>query len=195
MVPNACRRARLATLRESVVGIVKSLFGSGLAGVGSVGTVALPNGAQKLRIYPGAGRHEPSERCQDRKSLEGRPHRFRAGISPGQLFAERGVVSLWLSMTPPQAQPKFQLVNTPDYRESYANSVQIRVNLWDFFLMFGTVNQTSPDNVLIHNFQGVYLSPQQAKALLNILTQNISQYEATFGEIKLEPHGQTGAIQ
>lgn len=98
-------------------------------------------------------------------------------------------------MTPPQAQPKFQLVNTPDYRESYANSVQIRVNLWDFFLMFGTVNQTTPEHVQIHNFQGVYLSPQQAKALLNILTQNISQYESTFGEIKLEPHGQTGAIQ
>jgi flagellar protein FlaG len=98
-------------------------------------------------------------------------------------------------MTPTQAAPKFQLVNTPDYRESYANSVQIRVNLWDFFLMFGTVNQSSPDSVLIHNFQGVYISPQQAKALLNVLTQNISQYEATFGEIKLEPQGQTSAIQ
>lgn len=107
----------------------------------------------------------------------------------------RRYVTMDVSMTPPQAQPKFQLVNTPDYRESYANSVQIRVNLWDFFLMFGTVNQSTPDNVLIHNFQGVYLSPQQAKALFNILTQNISQYESTFGEIKLEPHGPTGAIQ
>ena len=96
----------------------------------------------------------------------------------------------------PQGQPKFQLVNTPDYREAYANSVQIRVNLWDFFLMFGTVNQSAPDSVMIHNFQGVYLSPQQAKALLNVLTQNISQYEGTFGEIKLEPQGQIGgAIQ
>ena len=51
------------------------------------------------------------------------------------------------------------VINTPDYRESYANSVQIRVNLWDFFLMFGTVNQTAPDSVTIHNFQGVYVSP------------------------------------
>ena len=94
-----------------------------------------------------------------------------------------------------QPAPKIQLVNTPEYRENYANSVQIRVNLWDFFLMFGTVNQTSPDAVTIHNFQGVYLSPQQAKALLNVLTQNISQYEATFGEIKLEPHpGKPGAV-
>jgi hypothetical protein len=98
-------------------------------------------------------------------------------------------------MTPSQGSPKFQLTNTADYREHYANSVQIRVNLWDFFLMFGTVNQTAPENVVIHNFQGIYLSPQQAKALLNILTQNISQYEATFGEIKLEAHGASGPIQ
>ena len=93
-------------------------------------------------------------------------------------------------MTPSQPQPKIQLSNTNDYRESYANSVQVRVNLWDFILMIGTINQTSPDAVSIYNFQGVYLSPQQAKALFNVLQQNISQYEATFGEIKLEPQGQ-----
>lgn len=93
-------------------------------------------------------------------------------------------------MTPSQPQPKIQLSNSNDYREGYANSVQVRVNLWDFFLMFGTINQTSPDAVSIYNFQGVYLSPQQAKALFNVLQQNISQYEATFGEIRLEPQGQ-----
>ena len=83
--------------------------------------------------------------------------------------------------------PKIQLENTSEYRESYANSIQVRANLWDFFLLFGTLNQTGPDSVQIHNFQGIYLSPQQAKALLNIMQQNISQYESTFGEIKLEP--------
>lgn len=97
-------------------------------------------------------------------------------------------------MTPTHPQPKIQLSNREDYRESYANSVQVRVNLWDFFLMFGTVNQTSPDAVSIANFQGVYLSPQQAKALLNVLQQNITQYEATFGEIRLEPQGQQGPV-
>ena len=80
-------------------------------------------------------------------------------------------------------------MNSPEYRESYANSVQVRVNLWDFFLSFGIISQTAPDSVSIHNFQGVYLSPQQAKALYNVLHQNVTQYEATFGEIKLEPHG------
>ena len=97
-------------------------------------------------------------------------------------------------MTTPQP-PHIQLVKAPEYRENYANSVQVRVNLWDFFLSFGVINQTAPDAVAIHNFQGIYLSPQQAKALLNVLTQNLSQYEATFGEIKLEPHAQVSAIQ
>jgi len=91
--------------------------------------------------------------------------------------------------------PKIQLINTPDYREDYANSVQVRVNLWDFFLMFGRVNQTAPDNVAIHNFQGIYLSPQQAKALFNVLQQNVTQYETAFGEIRLEPQAGGGIIQ
>ena len=94
------------------------------------------------------------------------------------------------------AQPNIHLVNTSDYRENYANSVQVRVSVWDFFLVFGTLQQTAPTEVEVKNFQGVYLSPQQAKALLNILQQNVSQYEATFGEIRLEPKvpGQTGGI-
>ena len=91
----------------------------------------------------------------------------------------------------PQA-PKIHLQNAPDYREGYANSVQIRVNLWDFFLLFGVVNQTAPDQVSIQNFQGIYVSPQQAKAVLNVLQQNVSQYEATFGEIKLEANAGGG---
>jgi len=95
-------------------------------------------------------------------------------------------------MTQPQP-PKIQLVNGPEYRESYANSVQIRVNLWDFFLLFGRVAQTGPEAVTIQNFEGIYLSPQQAKALLNVLQQNVNQYETAFGPIHLEPSGPEGA--
>jgi hypothetical protein len=94
-----------------------------------------------------------------------------------------------------QPAPNIQLEKTADYRESYANSVQIRVNLWDFFLLFGLVNQTAPDRVSIQNFQGVYVSPQQAKALLNVLQQNVTQYETAFGEIKLEPQAGGGLVQ
>lgn len=98
-------------------------------------------------------------------------------------------------MTPGQPPPKLQLATTADYRENYANSVQMRVNLWDFFLLFGTINQTAPDAVTIQNFQGIYLSPPQAKALSNVLQQNLKQYEAAFGEIRLEAHTQGDLIQ
>ena len=84
-------------------------------------------------------------------------------------------------------QPEVKLINTKDYRDSYANSVQVRVNVWDFFLVFGTLKQQTPVEVEVENFQGVYLSPQQAKALLAILGQNVAQYEQAFGEIKLDP--------
>jgi flagellar protein FlaG len=95
---------------------------------------------------------------------------------------------------PQQPQPKITLTSAPDYREHYANSVQVRANLWDFFLMFGTISQSAPDSVTIQNFQGIYLSPQQAKALSNVLAQNIQQYEGTFGEIRLEPQGAASGI-
>jgi hypothetical protein len=85
------------------------------------------------------------------------------------------------------SQPNIRLVNAPDYRETYANSVQVRVNVWDFFLVFGTLQQQSETQVEVRNFQGIYLSPQQAKALMSILQQNVSGYESTFGEIKLDP--------
>ena len=85
------------------------------------------------------------------------------------------------------AQPNVKNSQSSSYRENYANSVQIRVNVWDFFLVFGTLQQQSESEVEVTNFQGVYLSPQQAKALLTILEQNMVNYEKTFGEIKLDP--------
>jgi hypothetical protein len=92
-------------------------------------------------------------------------------------------------MTQPRQpeQPTVTAERTEDYRDSYANSVQVRMSVWDFFLVFGTMHQDSPDEVKVENFQGIYLSPQQAKALMNILGHNLAQYEQTFGALALEP--------
>ena len=79
------------------------------------------------------------------------------------------------------------VVQTPDYRETYANSVQVRVSVWDFSLVFGLAASDSPDQVTIRNHQAIFLSPQQAKALWNVLGQNLSQYEQAFGTLNLEP--------
>jgi flagellar protein FlaG len=46
----------------------------------------------------------------------------------------------------------------------------------------------------LRNFQGIYISPQQAKALMALLQQNVTNYEATFGEIKLDPRALGGPV-
>ena len=92
-------------------------------------------------------------------------------------------------MSPSAQQPQMNLAHTPDYRESYANSVQIRVSVWDFQLVFGLASSDSTDQITIRNHDAVFLSPQQAKALWNMLGQNLAQYEQAFGTLNLEPHG------
>jgi flagellar protein FlaG len=94
-------------------------------------------------------------------------------------------------MSPTPQQPQLNLTQADDYRETYANSVQVRVSVWDFQLVFGLASSESPDQVTIRNHQAIYLSPQQAKALWNVLGQNISQYEQAFGTLSLEPQGQS----
>jgi hypothetical protein len=86
----------------------------------------------------------------------------------------------------PVEQPTLKLTTTDDYRDGYANSVQVRMSVWDFFLVFGTMTQENPQELNVRNFQGIYLSPQQAKALWNVLGHNLSQYEQTFGTLTLE---------
>lgn len=92
-------------------------------------------------------------------------------------------------MSPTPQQPQLKLGQTPDYRETYANSVQVRVSVWDFQLVFGLASSDSPEQVTIRNNAAVFLSPQQAKALWNVLGQNIAQYEQAFGTLNLEPKG------
>jgi len=87
----------------------------------------------------------------------------------------------------PAEPPTVTTRHSDIYRDSYANNIQVRMSVWDFFLVFGTARQDSPAEVTIENFQGIYMSPQQAKALLNVLSHNLAQYEQTFGTLALEP--------
>lgn len=91
-------------------------------------------------------------------------------------------------------QPEIVISNTDEYREGYSNSVQVRMSVWDFFLAFGTLVPQSETRLEVRNFQGVYLSPQQAKALSVMLQQNVANYEQTFGEIKLDPRFGGGPV-
>src|ERR1039458_6862207 len=83
--------------------------------------------------------------------------------------------------------PAVATTRSENYRDGYANNIQARMSVWDVFLVFGAMGQEAPSEVRIENFQGIYLSPQTAKALLNLLSHNLAQYEQTFGTLALEP--------
>src|ERR1700724_1272286 len=127
-----------------------------------------------------------SSQCHERGSFDisGQRQNIRFLLARLPFAAQE---SLHCSPMSIPVQPNVKLNNAPDYREAYANSVQMRVNVWDFFMVFGTLQQQTEAQVEIRNFQGIYLSPQQAKALLGLLQQNVSGYESAFGEIKLDP--------
>ncbi len=92
-----------------------------------------------------------------------------------------------IGIDPKRKQPdQISVVLREDYREDYANSVQVNASVWDFLLRFGRLNVKSPEKLTFSSFAGIYMSPQQAKALHLVLAQNIAQYEATFGEIRIE---------
>ncbi len=90
-------------------------------------------------------------------------------------------------MSPAPQKQQMNIVQTPDYRESYANSVQVKASVWDFQLIFGLAASEAPEEVTIRNHQAIFVSPQQAKALWNILGHNLAQYEQAFGALNLDP--------
>ena len=92
-----------------------------------------------------------------------------------------------MEQIPPQ---KLTFQNTHDFREQYANSINLRGTLWDFAFTFGLIEATAPDAVTVKAFQTIYVSPQQAKALHQVLGQNIENYEKSFGPIVIAPVNQ-----
>ena len=74
----------------------------------------------------------------------------------------------------------------PGYHQIYANNVAIRASNWDFLLDFGKIVAVSDKGVTAENEVGVFLSPQQAKAVLGALTTSVSEYEKRFGTIQYE---------
>lgn len=98
-------------------------------------------------------------------------------------------------MNPPTPPTRIKIVPRADYREDYANAVQVRPSTWDFFLQFGRLAQSHPEEVEMQMFAGVYLSPQQAKAVLGLLRSHIEGYEKAFGEIQLAPLQPPAAVQ
>lgn len=78
----------------------------------------------------------------------------------------------------------FNLEHRDDYREDYCNIVQMQGSFFEFRIAFGITRLAPPDTTATADlFQTIFISPQHAKTLLAVLTQNVQQYESAFGEI------------
>jgi|ERR1035438_6626031 hypothetical protein len=77
---------------------------------------------------------------------------------------------------------------SPDYFSVYANDLQMQTTPWDIRLIFGLITGTPVDHTGVVNVTQLgelRLSPQLAKLVAMILTQQLRGYEEQFGEIPL----------
>jgi len=69
------------------------------------------------------------------------------------------------------------------YIEIYTNSVDLKVSVFDFEFILGKVLEASETKLEIEEKASMSMSPQHAKELLRILSDNIRNYESKFGPI------------
>lgn len=91
-------------------------------------------------------------------------------------------------MSTPQTPQQIRHEYTDDFKQHYANSVQIKISLWDAELVFGLLQtpMVPGEEVTILNWGSVHISPQQAKALAQLLDSHVRMYEQNFGPISLK---------
>jgi len=85
-----------------------------------------------------------------------------------------------------QQEQQLESFNSDKFVSIYSNSVNLDVTPWDFKFVFGGLVGQGPNKPpKIENRVEVVMSPQHAKALLNIFTTHLHEYEKRVGEIKL----------
>ena len=66
----------------------------------------------------------------------------------------------------------------------YVNSAQVLVGPWDLTIVFGQVIGRRGDNLLVDEKASVVMSLHHAKALVDVLSKNLAEYEKRAGEVK-----------
>jgi hypothetical protein len=75
-----------------------------------------------------------------------------------------------------------------DFRSFYANNTAFAMSPFDFNLIFGEIVGAKDRKMVVEQKVKVIMSPLHAKIFVQVMVENLKQFEATFGEIKL-PEG------
>ena len=73
---------------------------------------------------------------------------------------------------------------SPEHTTIYANSAMIGPGFYDMRINFGQIIESDDEKVVIENRLCVVMSPQFAKAFLQVIQKNVKKYEDEFGTIK-----------
>ena len=89
-------------------------------------------------------------------------------------------------MTPASAPKKVENKTAPEFREVYANYIEVAFTLMDFLLKVSVMRDAAPGTVVLTNVVNVAMSPQEAKATHRCLGMMIAAYEKQHGPIPEE---------
>lgn len=81
-----------------------------------------------------------------------------------------------------------EVVHSPTFASLYVNDTQFELSPWDVRLVFGQITQAPTADrptVIVTAVGEVRMSPQHAKRVAQILTQQIASYEEHVGPIPL----------
>lgn len=89
--------------------------------------------------------------------------------------------------------PTVRKIPAANFMSVYANSAQVRMGIFDAQLSFGvhleSEDEDSSENTIEESVR-VSMSPQHAKALIQLLATNLKGYEEEFGVINLRGKSQ-----
>lgn len=74
-------------------------------------------------------------------------------------------------------------------RSVYVNSAQFQMTPWDITIRFGEVLGRDGNELLVEEKACVVMSPQHAKAMLELLQENLADFERRAGEIRWKQSG------
>lgn len=75
---------------------------------------------------------------------------------------------------------------SPTFVSIYANDIQIHTSPWDLRIVLGEIADTvegDPPSINVNQLGEVRVSPQLAKRLVQVISEQVQQYERLFGPI------------
>lgn len=72
-----------------------------------------------------------------------------------------------------------------DFRSVYSNNTAFNTSAFDFAMTFGEILDAGGGNLYVEQKVRVVMSPLHAKIFAAIFMNNVRNYEAQFGEIKI----------